>query len=67
MSLPADARRRWQMTGGGTVEIADLGDFLLVAPARNGGLRQLLRDAIADAGGYEKVAGAITASEPDLS
>lgn len=33
MSLPAEARRRWNLDKGGTVEIADLGDSLLIVPA----------------------------------
>ena len=67
MALPAAARRRWNLHKGGTVEIADLGDSLLIVPAGRGGLRGLLRAAIEDAGGYTKLAQATAAAEPDLA
>lgn len=66
MALPAEARRRWNIDKGGTVEIADLGDSLLIVPAGRGGLRALLRAAIDDAGGYAKLAKAAAADDPDL-
>ena len=66
MALPAEARRRWHLDKGGTVEIADLGDSLLIVPAGRGGLRALLRAAIEEAGGYAKLAQAAGADEPDL-
>lgn len=66
MALPADARRRWNIDKGGTVEIADLGDSLLIVPAGRGGLRALLRAAIDDAGGYAKLAKTAAAADPDL-
>jgi AbrB family looped-hinge helix DNA binding protein len=37
MALPADARRRWNLTEGGTVEITDLGDAIVIVPASRGG------------------------------
>lgn len=67
MSLPADARRRWNMDKGGTVEIADLGEALLIVPAGRGGLRSVLRLAIEEAGGYASLAQAVAATEPDLA
>jgi AbrB family looped-hinge helix DNA binding protein len=67
MALPAEARRRWNLDKGGTVEIADLGDALLVVPAARGGLRALLRTAIEEAGGYAKLAKAVAADESDLT
>jgi hypothetical protein len=67
MALPAEARRRWNLDKGGTVEIADLGDALLVVPAGRGGLRALLRTAIEEAGGYAKLAKAVAADESDLT
>jgi AbrB family looped-hinge helix DNA binding protein len=67
MALPAEARRRWNLDKGGTVEIADLGDSLLIVPAGRGGLRALLRAAIEDAGGYTKLAQATADDEPDLA
>jgi AbrB family looped-hinge helix DNA binding protein len=66
MALPAEARRRWNLDKGGTVEIADLGDSLLIVPASQGGIRALLRAAIDDAGGYAKLAKAVAAHESDL-
>lgn len=67
MALPADARRRWNLTEGGAVEIADLGDALVVVPAGRGGLRGMLRDAVAEAGGYEALAARVAADDPDLA
>lgn len=67
MALPAETRRRWDLGQGGTVEIADLGDALLIVPAGRGGLRRLLRDAIDEAGGYAKLAGEVTVAEPELA
>lgn len=66
MALPAEARRRWNLDKGGAVEIADLGDSLLIVPAGRGGLRALLRTAVEDAGGYARLAEAAAAGEPDL-
>lgn len=67
MALPADARRRWKIADGGTVEVADLGSAVLVVPAGNGGLRGMLSNAIAEAGGYEALADQVIADEPDLA
>ncbi len=67
MALPAEIRRRWDLGQGGTVEIADLGDALLILPAGRGGLRRLLRDAIDEAGGYTKLASEVAATEPELA
>ena len=67
MALPAEARRRWNLGKGGTVEIADLGDALLIVPAGRGGLRALLRTAVEDAGGYAELAKVVAAHEPDLA
>jgi hypothetical protein len=66
MALPTEARRHWELVEGGVVEIADLGDALLVVPAGHGGLRAMLRDAIEEAGGYAKLAAEAAADEPDL-
>jgi AbrB family looped-hinge helix DNA binding protein len=66
MALPAEARHRWGLDTGGTVEIADLGDALLVVPAGRGGLRALLREAIEEAGGYPALAAGVAAADPDL-
>jgi AbrB family looped-hinge helix DNA binding protein len=67
MALPAEARRRWNLTDGGAVEIADLGDALLIVPAGRGGLRALLRDAIEEVGGYAGLVAEVAAEEPDLA
>lgn len=67
MALPADARRRWNMTEGGAVEVVDLGDALVIVPAGRGGLRTLLGNAIDEAGGYAELAGRVAAEEPDLA
>jgi len=67
MALPAEARRRWDLLEGGSVEIADLGDSLLIIPAGRGGLRVLLREAVDEAGGYAELARAVGADEPELA
>ena len=67
MALPAEARRRWNLTGGGSVEVVDLGAALVVVPAGQGGLRALLRDAVEEAGGYAELAGRVASDEPDLA
>ncbi len=67
MALPAETRRRWDLTDGGAVEIADLGDALVIVPAGRGGLKTIVRSAIDDAGGYRKLADAVGAEEPDLA
>ena len=67
MALPAEARRRWQLNDGGSVEVADLGDALLIVPAGRGGLRSMLSEAIQEAGGYSKLAGQVAAEDPDLA
>lgn len=67
MALPAETRRRWNMSDGGSVEVADLGDALLIVPAGRGGLRALLRDAIEEAGGYAKLAAQVASDDPDLA
>jgi AbrB family looped-hinge helix DNA binding protein len=67
MALPAETRRRWELTEGGAVDIADLGDALIVVPAGRGGLRGLLRAAIDEAGGYETLVAAVVDEEPELA
>jgi len=67
MALPAEARRRWNLGDGGSVEVADLGDALLIVPAGRGGLRALLSDAIGQAGGYAVLVDRVSADEPDLA
>jgi AbrB family looped-hinge helix DNA binding protein len=67
MALPAEARRRWNLTEGGAVQIADLGDALVVVPAGRGGLLSLVRAAIDEAGGYEALVAAVADDEPELA
>jgi hypothetical protein len=67
MALPAEARLRWDLGNGGSVEIVDLGPAILVAPAGRGGLRALLRDAIESAGGSSRLATDVSRDEPDLT
>ena len=66
MALPAEARRRWDLTDGGAVEIADLGEALIIMPAGRGGLRNLVRAAIEEAGGYSRVVARVAEADPDL-
>jgi AbrB family looped-hinge helix DNA binding protein len=67
MALPAEARRRWNLTEGGAVEVADLGHALIIVPAGRGGLRGLVRAAIDEAGGYASLAARVGDEEPDLA
>ena len=67
MALPAEARRRWNITEGGAVEIADLGDALVIVPAGRGGLRSILQAAVDDAGGYDALAAAVIDQEAELA
>ena len=67
MALPAEARRRWNLSEGGAVEVADLGDAIVIVPAGRGGLRALVRGAIEDAGGYERLATAVADEEAELA
>jgi AbrB family looped-hinge helix DNA binding protein len=67
MALPAEARRRWNLTDGGTVEVADLGDALIIVPAGRGGLRGLVRAAIDEAGGYTSLVARIADEDLDLA
>ncbi|HEX3841938.1 MAG TPA: AbrB/MazE/SpoVT family DNA-binding domain-containing protein [Acidimicrobiales bacterium] len=67
MALPAETRRRWNLSEGGSVEVVDLGNALLIVPAGRGGLRALLRDAVEEAGGYAKLAAQVARDEPDLA
>jgi hypothetical protein len=67
MALPAEARRRWDLSDGGAVDVVDVGRALLIVPAGRGGLRAMVRSAIDDAGGYEALAANIAAVEPELA
>lgn len=67
MSLPAEARRRWDLTDGGSVDVADLGDALIIVPSAQGGLRGLVGAAVEEAGGYRVLAARVADDEPDLA
>ena len=67
MALPAETRRRWGLTDGGAVEIADLGNALVIVPAGRGGLRSIVRAAVNDAGGYEALVAVVAEEEPELA
>jgi AbrB family looped-hinge helix DNA binding protein len=67
MALPAEARRRWNLSDGGAVEVADLGAALVIVPAGRGGLRSLVKAAIDDAGGYAALAATVARDDPDLA
>ncbi len=67
MALPAETRRRWNLTDGGAVEIADLGSALVIVPAGSGGLRSIVQEAISEAGGYAALASSVVDEEPDLA
>lgn len=67
MALPAETRRRWNLTDGGAVEIADLGSALVIVPAGSGGLRSVVRTATHDAGGYSALVAAVIDEEPELT
>jgi hypothetical protein len=54
------------MDDGGTVDVADLGDAVIIVPAGRGGLRSLLKAAVDDAGGYAALAARASADDPDL-
>lgn len=67
MALPAEARRRWNLGDGGSVDIADLGDALVIVPAGRGGLSSIVRSAIDDAGGYASLAADVSSEDADLA
>jgi AbrB family looped-hinge helix DNA binding protein len=67
MSLPAEARRRWGLENGGTVEVVDTGSVLLIVPGGRYAAMNLLADAIDDAGGYTALVREIARDEPDLA
>lgn len=67
VALPAEARRRWGLSEGGAIEVADVGDALVVVPAGRGGLRGIVAAAVDDAGGYAALAAAAAADDADLA
>lgn len=61
LSLPAAVRRRWHLSGGGHVDVIDLGFGVLTVPA--GHAQQLLNDVLPAEVHYQNVASEI---DPDL-
>jgi AbrB family looped-hinge helix DNA binding protein len=66
MALPAEVRKRWGLEAGGTVEIADLGDSIVIIPIDDGGFRGKLRQAVDAAGGYEALLEGVMAEDPEM-
>jgi AbrB family looped-hinge helix DNA binding protein len=66
LSLPADIRRRWGIERGGSVEIVDLGESVLLLPGGDGALWRLIRDAIPPEE-YKRITDEIGRDEPDLA
>ena len=66
LSLPADVRRRWGIESGGSVEIVDLGDSVLLIPGGDGALWRLIRQAIPPEE-YKRIVDEIGQDEPDLA
>jgi len=62
MSLPAPVRRRWNLDGGGPVEVIDLGFGVLIVPA---GRATLLLDEILPA--EDHYAAVASEDDPDLA
>jgi AbrB family looped-hinge helix DNA binding protein len=67
MALPAEARRRWDLLDGGSVEVLDLGEALVIVPAGHGGIKALIHDAVEEAGGYADLVREVAAADPDLA
>ncbi len=67
MSLPAEARRRWGLEAGGTVEVVDTGAALVIFPGGRGAAWAMLSEAIEEAGGYPALARDVAAEDPDLA
>lgn len=61
MALPAQARHRWGLDGGGAVGWVDLGDSILLVP---GGLQQV-RDELL--GGADWIAARTGFGDPELA
>jgi AbrB family looped-hinge helix DNA binding protein len=66
LSLPADVRRRWGIDGGGSVEIVDLGESLLLLPGGDGALWRLIRQVLPPEE-YKRIVDEIGRDEPDLA
>lgn len=62
VSLPADARHRWQLDAGGPVEVLDLGYAVMYLPV--GGTAELFDDLLSKEEHYAFVA---ALDDPDLA
>jgi hypothetical protein len=62
MSLPAEARHRWHLDGGGPVDVLDLGFGVLTVPVGEGG--RLFRDLLSR---EEQAAFVAALDDPDLA
>lgn len=62
MSLPASARHRWNLDGGGQVDVIDLGFGVLTVPAGEAG--RLLDEILSADAHYSAVA---AEDDPDLA
>jgi len=63
LSLPADARRRWGIAEGGSVELFDLGECVVMLPTGRRSARASLAEALT-AQRYREYTAAI--DDPDL-
>ena len=66
LSLPADVRRRWGIEAGGSVEIVDLGDSVMLIPGGDGALWRMIRAAIPPEA-YKEITDEIGREDPDLA
>ena len=62
MSVPAEVRRRWGLTGGGRVTVVDLGDAVVLLPP--GARQKLLGEALS---AEEHQAFVKSLDDPDLA
>jgi len=64
LSLPAGARRRWGIEGGGALVYLDLGEVVVLAPGGIAQLRELMAGTLDDAAWADVRAGL---GDPDLA
>ncbi len=67
LSLPADVLQRWNLCYGGSVELADIGESLIVVPTRRGGMRAMLSAAVSEAGGYTELVRGVADDDTELA
>jgi AbrB family looped-hinge helix DNA binding protein len=66
LSLPAEVRRRWGMEKGGTVEVVDFGESVMLVPGGDGATWRLICEAIPPEE-YKKIVDEIGREDPDLA